>query len=58
MEVLNIPQHSTNARLPCPQVGVVDAAYRYICDLQAALVHKFSVRGVPQNMQSKQQWRH
>ncbi|CAL4148136.1 unnamed protein product [Meganyctiphanes norvegica] len=29
------------------KVGVVDAAYEYICELQAALLAKFSAKGVP-----------
>ncbi|XP_069186148.1 uncharacterized protein [Procambarus clarkii] len=29
------------------KVGVVDAAYQYICELQSALLAKFSTKGVP-----------
>ncbi|MPC24407.1 hypothetical protein E2C01_017488 [Portunus trituberculatus] len=32
------------------QVGVVDAAYHYICQLQSALLAKFSARGVPADL--------
>lgn len=35
------------------KVGVVDAAYRYICDLQAALVHKLATRGVPTDLRGE-----
>uniref|UniRef100_A0A0P4VWI5 BHLH domain-containing protein n=1 Tax=Scylla olivacea TaxID=85551 RepID=A0A0P4VWI5_SCYOL len=32
------------------KVGVVDAAYHYICQLQSALLAKFSARGVPADL--------
>lgn len=32
------------------KVGVVDAAYQYICQLQSALLAKFSARGVPADL--------
>lgn len=32
------------------KVGVVDAAYQYICELQSALLAKFSTKGVPADL--------
>ncbi|XP_071540809.1 uncharacterized protein [Panulirus ornatus] len=32
------------------KVGVVDAAYQYICELQSALLAKFSTNGVPADL--------
>ncbi|XP_042237152.1 uncharacterized protein LOC121876224 [Homarus americanus] len=32
------------------KVGVVDAAYQYICELQTALLAKFSTKGVPADL--------
>ncbi|CAL4111747.1 unnamed protein product [Meganyctiphanes norvegica] len=32
------------------KVGVVDAAYEYICELQTALLAKFSAKGIPSEL--------
>ncbi|XP_064121010.1 GATA zinc finger domain-containing protein 14-like isoform X2 [Macrobrachium nipponense] len=41
---------ATRSRHLRKKVGVVEAAYQYICELQAALLDKFSTKGVPEDL--------
>ncbi|XP_068229306.1 uncharacterized protein [Palaemon carinicauda] len=41
---------ATRSRHLRKKVGVVEAAYQYICQLQAALLDKFSTKGVPEDL--------
>ncbi|XP_068229305.1 uncharacterized protein [Palaemon carinicauda] len=43
-----LPETTKAAQLK--KVGVVEAAYRYICQLQDALLDKFSSKGVPEDL--------
>ncbi|KAK7068179.1 hypothetical protein SK128_004128 [Halocaridina rubra] len=41
---------ATRSRQLRKKVGVVEAAYQYICELQTALLDKFSTKGVPDDL--------